>query len=77
MANDEQRFHCHLSFGCHVAVSNMAPGSHVKVSKGDVGGLTHCGQQQCHALSLSDDTTSLSSCPMGLADDGGDVEGCG
>jgi len=44
MANDEWQFHHCLSFGCHVAVSDVAPGSHVKVRKEDVDGLTHCGQ---------------------------------
>jgi len=41
IANDEQRFHHRSSFGCHVTVSDMAPGSRVKVSKGDVD-MTHC-----------------------------------
>ena len=25
-SNDEWRHHCHSSFGCHVTLSNMAPG---------------------------------------------------
>jgi len=48
MANDEQQFHHHSSFGCHVADSNVAPGCCVKVRKGDVDGLTHC--RQCHIV---------------------------
>ena len=55
----------------------MSPGSHVNVSKGDMDRLTHCGWQRRCASSPSDDAASSSSCPMGLADDGGDVEGCG
>jgi len=44
MANDKRQWNCCSSFGCHITVSNVAPGSHVKVSKGDMDGLTHCGR---------------------------------
>ena len=77
MANDERQFHHCSSSGCHIAVSDMAPGSHVNVSKGDMDRLTHCRRRQCRASSPSDNTAFSSLCPMGLADDGGDVEGCG
>jgi hypothetical protein len=49
MTNDE----CHSSLGCHVAVSNMAPGFHIRQMTGRQVSLLTWGR--CHLCSLVDD----------------------
>ena len=77
---DDERHICRCSlFGCHVAISDVAPEMCVeRMKEGGDRGLTYCGWRQRQALSPSDDDTWSSSHCLGFMVDGGGWEqGCG
>ena len=76
--DNEQRIRRHSSFGCHVAIRDVAPEMCVEgMKEGGDRGLTYCGRRQRQALSPSDDDAwSLSRCLGFVVDGGGWEQGC-